>query len=306
MWLRSPDCEQMVHSAWDTTMATDPNMVVWEKVKSCRDALRQWDKNGFGNVKRRIKEVDEAIGLKQQEVISETQHRRVQYLEQQLETLRSKEELLWMQRSKAHWLTERDQNSKFFHAQASMRRRQNTILRPDRGLCQGDPLSPYLFLFVAKVFSSMLQVANERRDMQGIAISRGAPRISHLLFTDDTIIFGKAIMEAMQTLVRVLDQEINLKKSSIVISRNINEEQQRRLAAILGVQDRLWSRIEGWNSKLLSQAGRVVLIKYVLQSIPTYLMSCFRMPDYVLEEVERTSANFLWHNRGEKRTHWLR
>ncbi|KAL0378826.1 UNVERIFIED_CONTAM: hypothetical protein Sradi_3188100 [Sesamum radiatum] len=212
--------------------------------------------------------------------------------------------------------------------------------KPDRGLRQGDPLSQYLFLFVAEVFSSMLQTTIDRREMEGIEVSRGAPRISHLLFADDTIIFGKATEEAMLTLVRVLDiyaaasgQEINLEKSSITISRNIQVENQRRLATILGVQitvkyerylglpavagrsrselfqsvkDRIWARIDGWNSKLLSQVGRAVLVKSVLQSIPTYLMSCFRMPDYVLEDVERISAKFLWYNRGEKRTHWLR
>ncbi|KAK4397798.1 hypothetical protein Sango_1255300 [Sesamum angolense] len=189
----------------------------------------------------------------------------------------------------------------------------------DRGLCQGDPISHYVFLFVAEVFSSMLQAVTEQGELEGIAISRSAPRIRHLLFVDYTIIFGRATERAMQTLVWVLEnyavasgQEINLEKSSIVISHNIGEEHQRILATILGVRvvlkhekyhglpaiasksrsqlfqsvrDRIWARIDKWNSILLSQAG---------------------MPNYVLEEVEAISANFLWHNRGEKRTHWLR
>ncbi|KAL0349721.1 UNVERIFIED_CONTAM: hypothetical protein Sradi_4121300 [Sesamum radiatum] len=87
------------------------------------------------------------------------------------------------------------------------------------------------------------QVSTERRELEGIAISRGAPWISHLLFTDNIIIFRRATDEAMQTLTRVLDtyaaasaQEINLEKSSIMINCNINAEQQRRLATIIRLQ----------------------------------------------------------------------
>lgn len=44
------------------------------------------------------------------------------------------------------------------------------------------------------------------------------------------------------------------------------------------LKDRLWSRIKGWNEKQLSMAKREVLIKSVLQAIPTYVMSCFKLP----------------------------
>ncbi|KAL0308867.1 UNVERIFIED_CONTAM: hypothetical protein Sradi_5829000 [Sesamum radiatum] len=204
---------------------------------------------------------------------------------------------------------------------------------------RGYPLSPYLLLFVAEAFSCMLQEAERRGEIKGVAIARGAPRISHLLFVDDTIIFGIAREEAMLVIKRILrlfgqasEQEVNFEKSSMVVSRNVGDMEKRRMANILGVmlvprhekylglptivgkargylfqgiKDRVWCRVQGWNAKLLSQAGRGVLIKAVLQSIPTNVMSCFRLPDYFLHEIEVMMANFWWHSKGERCTHWV-
>jgi hypothetical protein len=60
---------------------------------------------------------------------------------------------------------------------------------PSRGLRQGDPLSPYLFLFVADGLSKILQYEVERGALHELKICRNAPSISHLLFTDDTLLF---------------------------------------------------------------------------------------------------------------------
>ena len=53
---------------------------------------------------------------------------------------------------------------------------------PSRGLCQRDPLSPYLFLLYVKGLSSILRQQVERGSIEGVAICHGAPRISHLFF----------------------------------------------------------------------------------------------------------------------------
>lgn len=57
-----------------------------------------------------------------------------------------------------------------------------------RGLRQGDPLSPYLFLMVAEGLSCMIKKAEERGELNGVKVCREAPIISHLLFTDDPLI----------------------------------------------------------------------------------------------------------------------
>ena len=67
--------------------------------------------------------------------------------------------------------------------------------QPSRGLRQGDPLSPYLFLFVADALSSILQKAVQDNVIEELKISRHAPGISHLLFADDALLFFRANAE---------------------------------------------------------------------------------------------------------------
>lgn len=67
--------------------------------------------------------------------------------------------------------------------------------QPQRGLRQGDPLSPYLFLLCAEGLSSLVKVRERQGLISGVKISRGGPTISHLLFVDDYLIFCKAVKE---------------------------------------------------------------------------------------------------------------
>ena len=56
------------------------------------------------------------------------------------------------------------------------------------------------------------------------------------------------------------------------------------------IRERVWRKLQGWKEKLLSQAGRQagreVLIKAVIQAIPTYTMSCFKLPKGLIKELE--------------------
>ena len=65
-------------------------------------------------------------------------------------------------------------------------------IKPRRGLRQGDPLSPYLFLICAEGLSALMRKAERDRMIRGVSICRGGPRISHLFFADDSIIFCRA------------------------------------------------------------------------------------------------------------------
>ncbi|KAL0303119.1 UNVERIFIED_CONTAM: putative mitochondrial protein [Sesamum radiatum] len=76
-------------------------------------------------------------------------------------------------------------------------------ITPQRGLRQGDPLSPYLFLLCTESFCSLFRAAAERRTISGVAFCRRAPHISHLLFADDTMVFCPANL-SMQCLADVL------------------------------------------------------------------------------------------------------
>ena len=60
---------------------------------------------------------------------------------------------------------------------------------PSRGLRQGDPLSPYLFLLCSEGLNGLIQNAVNDRKIQGFSLCRGGPKISHLFFVDDSLLF---------------------------------------------------------------------------------------------------------------------
>ncbi|KAL0303854.1 UNVERIFIED_CONTAM: hypothetical protein Sradi_6253500 [Sesamum radiatum] len=129
MWLRSMGCEETIRAGWKNNAATEPSNNVWEKIRRCRVVLLQSDRCEFGHVGKSIKELEKQIELRQQGVITDARKQEIKNLETKLEDLHSKEEVFWLQRSKAHSIMERDRNTKFFHALVSSRRRQNVIRR---------------------------------------------------------------------------------------------------------------------------------------------------------------------------------
>lgn len=63
---------------------------------------------------------------------------------------------------------------------------------PSRGLRQGDPLSPFLFLFCGEGLFSLMKLGMQENKIKGVKASRSQPHVSHLLFADDCIPFGEA------------------------------------------------------------------------------------------------------------------
>ena len=69
---------------------------------------------------------------------------------------------------------------------------------PSRGLHQGDPLSPYLFILYVEGFMSLLAKVEEDRRLHGISICRRAPSISYLLFANESLLFCQANQQEVQ------------------------------------------------------------------------------------------------------------
>ncbi|CAL9026779.1 unnamed protein product [Prunus brigantina] len=134
---------------------------------------------------------------------------------------------------------------------------------PSRGLRQGDPLSPYLFLIISEVLSLNISKLVNEGELAGIKMARGAPILSHIFFADDSLFFFKAEESNCACLKKILQeyclasgQEINFQKSS----------------------------------------GKETLIKAVAMAIPTYPMMCFKFPAGLCQEINSDIAKFWWAN----------
>ncbi|GKV39420.1 hypothetical protein SLEP1_g47185 [Rubroshorea leprosula] len=109
---------------------------------------------------------------------------------------------------------------------------QTPFFSPRRGLRQGDPLSPYLYLFIADILSRLLTAATSAKQLSGYRIRRWSPIISHLLFADDSLIFCQATTEEICQLQSILQvygdvsgQKVNFSKSAARFSSNTPTEE---------------------------------------------------------------------------------
>jgi len=72
------------------------------------------------------------------------------------------------------------------------------------------------------------------------------------------------------------------------------------------IKKKIWSRIQGWQEKLLSKAGKEILIKAVAQSIPTYAMSCFDLTKELCDELRVIIGKYWWGQQDKmNKIHWL-
>nr|XP_027086592.1 uncharacterized protein LOC113708329 [Coffea arabica] len=187
--------------------------------------------------------------------------------------------------------------------------------------------------------TNLIQKATRERKITGMKICRGGPAITHLFFADDAIIFSKADPEEALTLMNILKQYergsgqmLNLDKSSVFFSKNISQQQQREVCRHLGniqrvhqgkylglpmvitrskrqvfsfIKEKCEKKMQHWKNKLLSTAGKEVLLKAVTMAMPTYAMSCFKLPVRLCRELSSLMANYWWgEEQGKRKMHW--
>ena len=80
----------------------------------------------------------------------------------------------------------------------------------------------------------------------------------------------------------------------MVVDRN-------KRASLNYIKERVWNKLQGWKEQLLSQVGREVLLKVVVQAIPTFAMSCFKLPVGLCHDIEMLIRKFWWGQQGEQR-----
>lgn len=198
-------------------------------------------------------------------------------------------------------------------------------------------MSSYLFILCAECLPSLIRT--ERQGLRsGIRMRELDPQITHLLFADDSLLFAKVENQSVENIKGILinyekmsGQKVNLEKSRLYQSSNITGIEKEELASrmvkidngsgmylgmpyMIGrsrkemfsfVKERVWKKLNGWKENTLSQAGKEVLIKAVVQAIPAYIMSCFKLNKALCNEINAMVRNFWWGQKGEqKRICW--
>ena len=69
---------------------------------------------------------------------------------------------------------------------------------------------------------------------------------------------------------------------------------KNRRASLNYIKNRVWGKLQGWNEKLLSQVGKEVLLKPVVQAISTFTMGCFKLPLGLCRDIEMLIRKFWW------------
>ncbi|XP_060973869.1 uncharacterized protein LOC133039086 [Cannabis sativa] len=181
---------------------------------------------------------------------------------------------------------------------------QGTI-KPTCGLHQGDPLSLALFITAADVLSRLITTRMIEGHIQGFKVSRDGPVITHLMFSDDVILFKKASVKEAKGFLRCLEdycswsgQAVNYQKSTVFFSKGVSSGLAREIAGILNMKrmkndatylglplfrslnrsrdlrflvDRALQRVRSWKTRLLSKAGKTCLIQSVGSALASYV-----------------------------------
>ena len=117
------------------------------------------------------------------------------------------------------------------------------FITPSRGIKQGDPLSPYLFLLCAEGLSSLIRRAMENQQLRGVLSCNGGVKLSHLLFKDDNLLFCETTTAECRNLIDILEsyerasgQAINRQKTTLYFSPNTSQRVKLDIQNMLGPQ----------------------------------------------------------------------
>jgi hypothetical protein len=208
-----------------------------------------------------------------------------------------------------------------------------------RGLKQGNPLAPFLFLLVAEGFAGLMRNAVEKGFFKGFEVGSEDVVVSHLQYADDTICVGEASMENLWTLKAILrgfelasGLKVNFWKSCLMgvnvpplfLESTCNflncklgaipflylglpvGANPRRCATWDPLIDHIRKRLQSWGNRYVSLGGRIVLINSVLNVIPIFYLSFMKMPATVIKKIVSIQRELLWGGlRGGRKMYWV-
>ncbi|KAL5538625.1 hypothetical protein UlMin_044504 [Ulmus minor] len=127
-WLKEEDFRETLLSSWPSALLQDPLVDLSSCLLSCSSTLNSWNTKKFGNTHNAIKQQQSVINQLHSIAATPDIMDQLNKAQTTLECLLTRQELFWKQRARTDWLIAGDRNTKFFHSQASGRRRKNEII----------------------------------------------------------------------------------------------------------------------------------------------------------------------------------
>ena len=206
---------------------------------------------------------------------------------------------------------------------------------PSRGIRQGDPLSPYIFVLCMERLAHLISTKVQNGEWKPLTVAKKAPKLSHLFFADDLVLFAKASLDQVAVISKVLDNfcafsghRISKEKTTIFFSKNTDPVVASQIGDGFGFQitnnigkylgvplihgrtttnsysylvDKLQMRSSSYHSSRLSLGGRTTLAKTVLSALPIYTMQISVLPCSTCTKLDALCRNFIWGSSGEQR-----
>ncbi|GJW49120.1 reverse transcriptase domain, reverse transcriptase zinc-binding domain protein [Tanacetum coccineum] len=211
----------------------------------------------------------------------------------------------------------------------------------ERGIRQGDPLSPFLYLIAAEGLNVTLKEAVSKGIYKGVQIGRERrASISHLQYADDTLVFGEWNSVNAKNLMRILEcvqqasgLKINNNKSKLYGIGVSNQEvvwmanrmgclsgrmpfmylgipiglNMKNIDSWNGIVEKFKTKLSHWKARSMSCGGRLTLVKSVLGSLSLYYFSMFRVPVGVLKKLESIRQKIFWGSTDEiRKVAWVK
>ncbi|GKV09171.1 hypothetical protein SLEP1_g20713 [Rubroshorea leprosula] len=176
----------------------------------------------------------------------------------------------------------------------------------NKAIRQGDPLSHFLFLIVAKGLNGLVSSAVEKERYKGVGIGSGDAMVTRLQFADDTIFFGDATEDNIRSAKMAYqlcckEGKLPFRYLGIPIGGN-----HRRKAMWQLMVESVRKKLASWKGRYLSMGGCITLINSVLSSLSVFLMSVYVIPKGIIHSIDKLHKSFLWGGKGdERKINWI-
>ncbi|KAF7832197.1 reverse transcriptase [Senna tora] len=325
IWLKEPEFINIVEKAWQEA----PNSS--QGLNLIRDRALLWNRTSFGNVFqrknrifRRLEGVNKAMNSGRSPQLIQLE----QSLAQEYQKILDLEEELWASKARLDWLQLGDSNTTFFHSSVINRRRKNKISAikdddfPSVELGPVVDTSHHLQLESIPFGEEIKRALWDLKPFKAAGLDGFQPGFFQscwgflekdlVLEVQNVFNYNRvpheksinAVKHVLEVFTQSLGLSVNNSKSSIWFAPSTSAE-DKRISDYKIVIDKMIGKMEVWNSKWLSKAGKVTLLNSVCSPMLAYYMQCLKLPSSVCKSIEKIQRNFFWQSGNKQSIHTI-